>query len=91
MQFSETAQKAPIVHLAGPLTFLLGSGGKQLELIPGQKAHFIALIGTAGLGKGAAAYSHIKDFETLKMAVEVEFPGQALEAPVRVRGENDFY
>lgn len=86
LQFSETAPKAPIVHLAGPLTFLLRSE-KRLELIPGKEAHFIAVIGTAGLGKGATAYCDYKDFETLKMAVEIEFSGRAPEAPVRVRGE----
>src|SRR5207249_329652 len=56
LRFSHSAKDAPIVHLAGPLRFLLGT---PPELIPGKEAHFIALIGTPGLGKGAATYSHV--------------------------------
>jgi hypothetical protein len=91
LQFSERAQNAPIVHLAGPLTFLLQPGEKRLGLIPGKEAHFIALIGTAGLGEGTAASSHIADFGQLTMVVEVEFPKQASDVPVRVRGVQTFY
>jgi hypothetical protein len=69
LQFSERAENAPIVHLAGPLTFLLQPSEKRLELIPGKEAHFIALIGTAGLGEGTAASSHIADFGRFKMVL----------------------
>src|SRR5262249_23155606 len=86
--FSDKAQDAPIVHFAGPLTFLLP---KPPELIPGKKAHFIALIGTAGLGEGSATYSHVADFWEQKMAGAVEFPKQACDVPVRNRGVRTDY
>ncbi len=88
LRFADKAQGAPIVHLAGPLTFLLRS---PPELVPGKEAHFIALIGTAGLGEGAAAYSHIEDFGKLNIMVEVEFPKRASDVPVRVRGVQTDY
>jgi hypothetical protein len=88
LHFADKARDAPIVHIAGPLTFLLPSPPK---LIPGQDAHFIALIGTAGLGEGAATYSHIQDFWMLRMLVEVEFPKRASDVSVRVRGVQTDY
>jgi hypothetical protein len=91
LRFSERAQNAPIVHLAGPLTFLLAPSEKQLVLIPGEKAYFIALVGTAGLGEGAAAYSDIKDFGKTSMVAEVEFPRRTAETPLRVRGVHTDY
>jgi hypothetical protein len=81
LRFADRAQDAPIVHLAGPLTFLLRSPPR---LIPGKEAHFTALVGTVGLGKGAAAYCHTRDFEKVQMAGTVEFPGQARATPLRV-------
>ena len=88
LRFSDSAKDAPIVHLAGPLTFLLGT---PPELIPGKEAHFIALIGTAGLGEGTATYSHVADFEKLTMVVEVEFPTRESGVPMRVPGVQQFY
>jgi hypothetical protein len=90
LRFADGAQDAPVVHLAGPLTFFLAPNldEKRLEFVPGEEAHFIALLGTPGLGDGAAAYSHVEDFEKpgmLKMVVEAEFPGQAPGATLRVR------
>jgi hypothetical protein len=87
LRFADRATGAPIVHLAGPLTFLLRTAPR---LVPGEAAHFIALIGTAGLGEGAAAYCHTDDFEKLQMVGEVEFPrpGPAalLRAPCKYEG-----
>src|SRR5262249_7598960 len=74
LQFSDRSQDAPVVHLAGPLTFLLPG---PPALTPGEEPHFTALVGTAGLGEGATTYSHVKDFEKLQMVGEVEFPGPA--------------
>jgi hypothetical protein len=89
LRFAERVQDAPIVHLAGPLTFLLPENReKRLELVPGKEAHFIALLGTPGLGSGAAAYGYAEDFENpggVKMVVEADFPGQAGGTTVRVR------
>jgi hypothetical protein len=96
LRFADKASAAPIVHFAGPLTFLIRNRSErpwQPILIPGKEAdfHFIALIGTAGLGEGAAAYSHHEDFESLQMVCKVEFPRQAPGAPLRVRGKQTFY
>jgi hypothetical protein len=92
LRFSDKAQDAPLVHLAGPLTFLLPKRAEHpLQLIPGKELHFIALIGTAGLGEGSTAYCHADDFEKLRMVVEVEFPHQAPDAPRRVRYAQDDY
>jgi hypothetical protein len=96
LQFAEKAQDAPIVHFAGPLTFVQRDrSGRpwQLNLGSGKEASFsfIALIGTPGLGKGTAAYCHHEDFETLKMVCEVEFPQQGSAETLRVRGEQTFY
>ncbi len=88
LRFSGRAKDAPIVQFAGPLTFLLRSPPK---LVLGQEAHFIALIGTAGVGEGAAAYCHADDFEKLKMVGEVEFPRQAGAAALRVRCAHQGY
>jgi hypothetical protein len=89
LRFADRAQDAPIVHLAGPLTFLLPENReKRLELVPGQEAHFIALLGTPGLGEGAAAYTHSEDFNkpgALKMVVEAGLPGQAPGGLLRAR------
>jgi hypothetical protein len=89
LRFADRAQDAPIVHLAGPLTFLLPRNReKALAFIPGEEAHFIALVGTPGLGNGAATYSHHQDFMkpgVLKMVVEAEFPGQARGVTLRAR------
>jgi hypothetical protein len=89
LRFAARAQDAPIVHLAGPLTFLLPEDReKRLEFIPGTELHFIALLGTPGLGDGAAAYSHTQEFNkpgAVKLVVEAAFPGQAPGATLRVR------
>lgn len=82
LRFSDSPKNAPVVHFAGPLTFLLQTPPR---LIPGKEAHFIAMIGTPGLGEGAAAYAHIEDFGKLKMVVEVELPKQASDVPLRTR------
>src|SRR5207302_1988626 len=65
LRFADRAKDAPIVHLAGPLTFLLRRG--SLELVPGKDVAFIALVGTAGLGAGAAVYCHTKELETARL------------------------
>jgi hypothetical protein len=96
LQFAEKAQDAPIVHFAGPLTFLARDrSGRpwQVNLDSGKDGsfHFIALIGTPGLGEGTAAYCHHDDFESLKMVCEVEFPQKGSAEPLRVRGEQTFY
>ncbi len=88
LRFSDRAPDAPVVHLAGPLTFLLRT---PPEFIPGKAAHFLALIGTAGLGEGSATYSHVADFGRHKMTVEVEFPKRASAVPERVRGVQTDY
>jgi RNA polymerase sigma factor (sigma-70 family) len=85
LRFADRAEDAPIVHLAGPLTFLLAkSTERPFHLIPGQELHFIALVGTEGQGDGTTAYCHSKDFGKFKMAGEVEFPRQAPAAGLRV-------
>jgi hypothetical protein len=93
LRFADRAQDAPIVHFAGPLTFLLPEAReKRLEFVASEEAHFIALLGTLGLGEGAAAYSHHRDFNTqVKMVVLAEFPGQALGTPLRIRNEGTDY
>jgi hypothetical protein len=91
LRFADRAQDAPIVHLAGPLTFLLAKSERPLQLIPGEEFHFIALIGTAGLGKGTAAYCHTDDFATVKAIGVMEVPRQAPAAPLRVRCKCDDY
>jgi hypothetical protein len=89
LEFAERAREAPIVHFAGPLTFLLRKNPEQrLELVPGGDAHFIALLGTPGLGAGTAAYSHSAAFEkpgAPRMVVELECPGPGPGAPLRAR------
>jgi hypothetical protein len=79
LHFAPRPQDAPIVHLAGRLTFLLPENReKRLKFVPGEQAHFIALIGTPGLGEGASAYGYSDDFAkrgAFKMIVEAEFPG----------------
>jgi hypothetical protein len=89
LRFADRVQDAPIVHLAGPLTFLLPESREQpLEFVPGEEAHFIALLGTPGLGNGAAAYSHAEDFEkpgAVKLVVEAVLPGQERGTTVRAR------
>jgi hypothetical protein len=81
LQFSERPQDAPIVHLAGPLTVLLRERTGSLALVPGKKAHFIALIGTPGLGEGTSAYYHHDQFETLNMVGEASIPHKDTEKP----------
>jgi hypothetical protein len=89
LRFAGRARDAPIVHLAGPLTFLLPENReRRLEFIPGEEAHFIALLGTPGLGNGAAAYGYAEDFAkpgVARMVVEADFPGRARGTTVRVR------
>ena len=88
LPFSNNPKDAPIVHLAGPLTFLLGSPPK---LVRGKDAHFIALVGTEGLGQGTATYSRFDEFAKFKMKVEVEFPAQAADMPIRIHGVQTDY
>jgi hypothetical protein len=77
LRFADKAQDAPIVHLAGPLTFFLSQGEQPgLQLIPGKESHFIALIGSPGLGDGTISYCHADDFAKLRLVLEVEFPRQ---------------
>jgi hypothetical protein len=89
LHFAARPQDAPIVHLAGPLTFLLAKNReRRLEVVPGEEAHFIALIGTPGLGDGASAYGYSDDFNkpgAFKMIVEAEFPGPAGAASLQSR------
>jgi hypothetical protein len=87
LRFSDRAQDAPIVHLAGPLTFFLRTS-RNLIL---KEGGFIAVIGTAGLGEGTTAYCHTEDFEKLKMVGEIEFPRQASGTPLKVRCKYDGY
>ena len=89
LRFSARARDAPIVHFAGPLTFLLRT---LPELVPGQEAGFIALLGTAGVGKGAAAYCHAEALGKFKMAGEVEFPRRTPSGrPMRVHCKTGDY
>ncbi|HMF12388.1 MAG TPA: hypothetical protein VKE94_08780 [Gemmataceae bacterium] len=89
LHFAARPEDAPIVHLAGPLTFLLAkTREKPLEFVPGKEEHFIVLIGTPGLGEGASAYGYSDDFGkpgAFKMIVEAEFPGGPGAALLRSR------
>jgi hypothetical protein len=89
LHFAARPEDAPIVHLAGPLTFLLAKNReKPLEFVAGKEEHFIVLIGTPGLGEGASAYGFSDDFEkpgASKMMIEAEFPGETGAAPLRSR------
>src|SRR5262249_13047922 len=69
LRFSGRPKDAPVVHFAGPLTFLLRTPPK---LSPGQEAHFIALVGTAGMGEGAAAYCHADSLGKCKLVGKLE-------------------
>jgi hypothetical protein len=88
LHFSDRARDAPIVHFAGPLTFLFRTPPK---LVSGKEEHFIALVGTAGLGEGTAAYCHSDEFMKVKMVGEVEFPRPSPAAPLRLRCTDEGY
>jgi hypothetical protein len=89
LRFADRPQDAPIVHLAGPLTFLLEEyGEKSLRFVPGQEAHFTVLLGTPGVGKGTAAYGYSEQFArpgAVKTVVEAVFPAKDGGEPLRVR------
>lgn len=87
LRFADRAKDAPIVHLAGPLTFFLRTPRNRIL----EEGGFIAVIGTAGLGEGTTAYCHTEEFGKLKMVGEVEFPRQAPAASLKVRCKYDGY
>jgi hypothetical protein len=89
LHFSPRARHAPIVHFSGPLTVLLGT---QPRLVSGQEGGLIALIGTPGLGAGAATYSHSNALGKCKLVGKVEFPNPTpLAAPIQVKCEPKGY
>jgi hypothetical protein len=54
--------------------------------VPAKEAHFVALIGTPGVGQGASVYYHHDKFETLNMVGEAEFPRNTLgSSPLKAK------
>jgi hypothetical protein len=89
LRFSKRARDAPIIHFAGPLTVLLGTPPR---LVPGQEGELIALIGTTGVGAGAAAYCHADALGKCKLVGTVEFPNPTPSAaPIQVKCESKGY
>jgi hypothetical protein len=98
MQFAESLEDAPIVHIGGPFTMTVDSvvaetkrGTRLLEfpfeLQPGEQvADIHVLVGTPGLGQGTfAAISSQKSFpKDVHPTVEMELPSKA-DADRRVR------
>jgi hypothetical protein len=80
--FAARPQDAPIVHLNGPLTFLLVDPPRKWS--PGESVDLVVLFGTPGLGKGTFAYM-IHDFKPRPTA-DIEFPASKRgEAPMAVK------
>src|SRR5262249_40052011 len=77
LRFSGRPKDAPVVHFAGQLPFLLRTPPK---LVPGQEAHFIALVGTAGRGTGAAAYCHADSLGKCKLVGKLQVRKRAAAA-----------
>jgi hypothetical protein len=78
--FAARPQDAPIVHLNGPLTFLLVDPPRQWS--PGETVELVALFGTPGLGKGTFAYM-IHSFAA-RPTVEIQFPAKDAAAKPHV-------
>jgi hypothetical protein len=70
--FAARPADAPIVHLNGPLTFLLVDPPRQWA--PGENVDLVVLFGTPGLGKGTFAYM-IHTF-TPRPTATIEFPAR---------------
>jgi hypothetical protein len=89
LQFAARPQDAPIIHFAGPLTFLRPAFWEKLvAFTPGAEAHFTILLGTPGLGGGAAAYGYSEGFGkpgAVRIVVDAEFPGRVQGTTVRAR------